>query len=148
MSRINIKILLGFLLAFGLLSGESRAAGERLDRKVISGGSVQSTAPSFSLSATVGQTAAGPSGSAAINVNYGFWQVFQMPSSFVCGDINNDGLVNILDIIFLIDFKFKGGPAPDNLEAADVNNDGLVNILDIIYLINHKFKGGPAPDCG
>ncbi len=66
---------------------------------------------------------------------------------FICGDVNDDGLVNILDIIFLIDYKFKNGPAPQELNAADVNNDGLVNILDIIYLIDYKFKSGPAPDC-
>lgn len=66
---------------------------------------------------------------------------------FMCGDFNDDNQVNILDIIFLINHKFKGGPAPDPLEAADVNNDGLVNILDIIYLIDFKFKGGPALNC-
>ncbi len=30
----------------------------------------------------------------------------------VCGDVNDDGLVNIMDIIYLIDFKFKNGPEP------------------------------------
>ncbi len=55
--------------------------------------------------------------------------------------------VDILDIIYLIDHKFKDGPAPDPIESADVNNDGLVDILDIIYLIDFKFKEGPEPAC-
>ncbi len=67
---------------------------------------------------------------------------------FVCGDTNNDGSVNILDIVLLINYKFKGGPAPFIIESADVNDDGLVNILDILVLISYKFQSGPAPDCG
>lgn len=66
---------------------------------------------------------------------------------WICGDVNNDETINILDIIFLIDYKFKGGPAPENPAAADVNIDAAVNILDIIYLIDYKFKGGSAPNC-
>jgi len=66
---------------------------------------------------------------------------------FTCGDANEDGTVNILDIIMLIDYKFKGGNAPTILESADVNHDSTVNILDIILLIDFKFKGGPAPVC-
>ncbi len=68
-------------------------------------------------------------------------------TTFICGDVNGDLAVNILDIVYLIDYKFKGGPAPEIMESADVNNDGSVNILDIVYLIDYKFKGGPEPSC-
>jgi uncharacterized protein (TIGR02145 family) len=73
-----------------------------------------------------------------------------MATSFAvdCGDVNNDGSVNILDIVYLIDYKYKGAPAPDQQESADVNSDGMVNILDIVYLINYKYKASAAPDCG
>ena len=53
----------------------------------------------------------------------------------------------MLDIVFLINYKYKSGPAPDPLESADVNHDLDINILDIVYLINYKYKGGPEPDC-
>ncbi len=65
--------------------------------------------------------------------------------SYVCGDANDDEIVNILDILYLIDYKFRGGPAPIPVLSGDVNLDGLVNVLDIIYLIDFKFKNGPAP---
>jgi hypothetical protein len=68
-------------------------------------------------------------------------------STFICGDVDGDEQVNILDIVFLINYKYKAGPAPDPLQSADVNSDGDINILDIVYLINYKYKGGPAPDC-
>ncbi len=67
--------------------------------------------------------------------------------SVICGDVDGNETVNVLDIIYLIDYKFKGGPAPAVMSAADVNSDGSVNVLDIIYMIDYKFKGGPAPIC-
>ncbi len=66
---------------------------------------------------------------------------------YICGDADNDGLVNVLDIVYLIDFKFKTGPPPVSLWAADVNGDIEVNILDILYMIAFKYQGGPAPAC-
>lgn len=63
----------------------------------------------------------------------------------ICGDANGDLLVNITDAVFIIDFIFNGGAAPDPLESADANSDGLVNITDAVYLIRYIFNGGPAP---
>ncbi len=67
--------------------------------------------------------------------------------AYMCGDVDGDRLVNILDIVFLINYKYKSGPAPDPIQSADVNGDELVNILDIVYLINFKYKAGPEPEC-
>jgi len=64
---------------------------------------------------------------------------------YTCGDFDDNQQVNILDIIFLIDYKFKSGPAPNPLELCDVDLNQQCNILDIIYLIDYKFKNGPAP---
>jgi len=67
--------------------------------------------------------------------------------AFICGDVNKDENINILDIVFLINYKYKAGPAPNPEAAADVNGDDNINILDIVYLINYKYKSGPPPDC-
>jgi len=63
------------------------------------------------------------------------------------GDANEDGVIDIGDVVYLLEYLFKGGPAPDPLEAGDTNCDGLVNIGDVVYLINYLFKGGTAPSC-
>ncbi|MCP4704388.1 MAG: hypothetical protein GY865_07240, partial [candidate division Zixibacteria bacterium] len=42
---------------------------------------------------------------------------------FICGDVNEDDNVDILDIVFLINYKYKSGAAPEYSEAADVNSD-------------------------
>jgi len=62
------------------------------------------------------------------------------------GDVNNDMNLDLLDITYLIDFKFQGGPEPTpNMRLGDVNCDGMVDILDIIYMINYKDDTGPPP---
>jgi hypothetical protein len=67
---------------------------------------------------------------------------------YLCGDVNNSGVVNIQDITYLISYLYKGGPAPvPYWKAGDVNNSGVVNIQDITYLISYLYKGGPAPHC-
>ena len=67
--------------------------------------------------------------------------------SWGCADINSDGKINILDIIYLVDLKYKEGPLPDIVEFSDLNNDSFINILDIIYLLNYIYKDGPQPVC-
>jgi hypothetical protein len=61
------------------------------------------------------------------------------------GDCNRDGNVNVSDVLYLINYKFKGGSTPNPLEVADVNCSGLITIDDVIYLINYLFRGGPPP---
>jgi hypothetical protein len=53
----------------------------------------------------------------------------------------------LLDIVLLIDNKFKGGDEPVAEIVADVNHDGAYDILDIVYMIDSKFKGGDPPNC-
>jgi len=63
------------------------------------------------------------------------------------GEVNETPPINILDIVALINYKYKGGaaPAPYALCNGDPNCDCVVNILDIVLLINYKYKGGTAP---
>ena len=50
----------------------------------------------------------------------------------ILGDVNEDALVNIQDIILVINLILDG---EFNL-VADINSDNIVNILDIIQLVN------------
>lgn len=65
----------------------------------------------------------------------------------LCGDANGDGLVNIGDAVFLINYIFGGGQPPVPLSSGDENGDGEANIGDAVYLINHIFNSGPRPVC-
>jgi hypothetical protein len=65
---------------------------------------------------------------------------------FLCGDVNKDGVVNVTDVVYLINYLFIGGPPPvPILQVGNVNRDGVVNSADVVYLINYLFISGPAP---
>ena len=80
--------------------------------------------------------------------------------SYLLGDINGNGLINGIDIVYLVRF-FKGEVAPPPFvidcephgmlyAACDVNGSCSVNGLDIVYFVNY-LKGIatflPCPDC-
>jgi parallel beta-helix repeat protein len=63
------------------------------------------------------------------------------------GDVNQDGVINTADVVYLINYLFIHGPVPDPLYVGDCNCDEVINSADVIYLINYLFVGGPPP-CG
>ncbi len=63
----------------------------------------------------------------------------------LCGDANNDKVVNISDAVYLIAYIFAHGPAPQSDELGDANCSGNVNISDAVYLIAFIFSHGPEP---
>jgi hypothetical protein len=67
--------------------------------------------------------------------------------TYLCGDANGDGKINIADAVYIVTYVFKGGPAPNPLESGDANCDGKINVGDAVYLVNYIFRGGPEPCC-
>jgi hypothetical protein len=68
---------------------------------------------------------------------------------FLCGDVNDSGVTDIDDVVYLISYVFSGGPEPPNPQSADVNCSGDIDIDDITYLIGYVFSGTgePCADC-
>jgi len=58
------------------------------------------------------------------------------------GDVNTDGVINILDIVLSVNFVL-GVDSPSNIQSAlaDMNSDGIINILDVILLVNEVIGG-------
>lgn len=68
---------------------------------------------------------------------------------YIPGDLNLDGQTNLSDLIWLVNYVFKGGSPPDpELWIGDLNADCKVNLADIIYFVNYLFKTGPKPQQG
>ncbi len=62
------------------------------------------------------------------------------------GDVDNTVALNILDVLYIIAYKYDGGPPPTpNPMLGDADCSGHINILDAVYLINHISNGGPRP---
>jgi len=66
---------------------------------------------------------------------------------YVCGDFDGDLNVNILDVVYLINFIYKDDFSPNPPDRMDVNHDALLNILDIVAIINFIYKDGPDLEC-
>jgi hypothetical protein len=49
------------------------------------------------------------------------------------GDLNDDGIPNVLDIVLLVNLVLGGNEPGD---CSDVNGDGILNVLDIVLLVN------------
>ncbi|MFH2054746.1 MAG: dockerin type I repeat-containing protein, partial [bacterium] len=65
--------------------------------------------------------------------------------SYICGDADSDGIANITDAIYIIQYIFAEGPPPQPSAAGDVDLSGAVNITDAVYLIQWIFNSGPVP---
>jgi hypothetical protein len=66
----------------------------------------------------------------------------------ICGDVNEDGVVNVGDIVCLVTYLYKSGPRPScPVARGDVNNDGVINVGDVVYLVTFLYKSGPEPNC-
>ncbi len=65
------------------------------------------------------------------------------------GDADNNGLMDVDDVTYIINYVFGGGPEPQpRLLNGDANCSGSVDIDDVVFLINYIFGGGPEPpDC-
>ena len=54
------------------------------------------------------------------------------------GDVNNDGVVNVQDVIISVNFAL-GGDFPEGTDvfwAGDMNYDNILNILDVVRILN------------
>jgi glucose/arabinose dehydrogenase len=54
----------------------------------------------------------------------------------ILGDLNQDGLINVLDIIVNINIILGTTPTTYQLWSGDINSDGAINILDIVLMVN------------
>ena len=61
------------------------------------------------------------------------WNFFSSYISNLLGDLNNDGLINVLDIVDIINIILTE-EAYNNI--ADINNDNSINVLDIVILVD------------
>lgn len=86
------------------------------------------------------QDANGYEGESSTILRYSCSQVF------VPGDYNDDGSVDIGDLIRLIDFiTVAGAPPEGGAGRADANCDNLINPADIIYFMNYLYGANDDP---
>lgn len=118
------------------------ASGEQIKWQVLSGGGGASSSTNFKLSATVGQTAAGPTASTNFKLNQGFWQSF---TTNCCigkrGNVNMAGGIDLSDLSALVSYLTGGSFVPTCTDAANVNGAGGVDLSDLSSLVSYLTGG-------
>ncbi|MEA2030535.1 MAG: Ig-like domain-containing protein, partial [candidate division Zixibacteria bacterium] len=61
------------------------------------------------------------------------------------GDADANSTYNINDIVYLINYLFRGGDEPYPIESGDADMDGGINVSDVVYLVNFLYNAGPRP---
>ena len=56
----------------------------------------------------------------------------KLVNSFIQGDVNQDDVVNILDVVIIVQIIIGN---EDSISIADFNQDGLINVIDIVQLV-------------
>jgi len=79
---------------------------------------------------------------------YGHGRVnaFKAVYSVSRGDVNNDGIIDVDDAVYLVDYLYAGGPPP--LPYTGVGNAdhlGIIDIDDVVFIIQYAYAGGPSP---
>jgi hypothetical protein len=121
--------------------------GRNIKWQVLSGGGSNSTSSKgHRIMNVVSQTAAGYTSSSSHQALQGFLMGGEA-EGFLRGDANHDGVINLGDAIYILNYLFKHGPAPIPMDAGDANCNGATELGDAIYILNYLFKHGPPPGC-
>ena len=66
-----------------------------------------------------------------------FQKFIPEPPDYILGDLNDDGGINVLDIVIMANMILNG----EYSEIADMNSDGGLNVLDIVMLVDIIVEG-------
>ena len=58
--------------------------------------------------------------------------IIKLSNRQTIGDINEDGEINIQDVILLVDLVISN----EYNDLADINGDNIINIIDVVQLVN------------
>jgi hypothetical protein len=64
-----------------------------------------------------------------------------MPITELRGDANGDGVIDMSDVKFIVNY-ILGTPDPSfNAKAADANQDGEIGMPDVMFIVNYILNG-------
>ncbi|UCD62780.1 MAG: M28 family peptidase [Candidatus Zixiibacteriota bacterium] len=74
--------------------------------------------------------------------------VMEPTADQLCGDVDGSGRLDALDVTYLVEFVWNGGPPPVGAAAGDVDGSSHTDAVDLVYLVDYLFGTGPAPAAG
>jgi hypothetical protein len=58
----------------------------------------------------------------------------------IIGDVNSDGIVDVTDLVYLIDYLYMDDKPPSPVSLGDLTQDDEVNLGDVVALINFIYR--------
>ena len=80
----------------------------------------------------IGEIILGFSGLSVSNKNYIIQIIEENYEQSILGDVNQDTLINIQDIILIVNMILSS----NSDSSGDVNQDGFINVLDVVQVVN------------
>tara|TARA_B110000263_G_scaffold37082_1_gene28641 strand:- start:194 stop:670 length:477 start_codon:yes stop_codon:yes gene_type:complete len=80
----------------------------------------------------IGEIILGFSGLSVSNKNYIIQIIEENYQQSIPGDVNQDTLINIQDIILIVNMILSS----NSDSSGDVNQDGFINVLDVVQVVN------------
>ncbi len=87
-------------------------------------------------------------GNSVYVANYNGLLILEKGGGIVCGDCDGSQQINVSDLVYMVNYIFAGGPAPQDSSQGDINCTGQMDIADAVYMVNYIFASGPAPCSG
>ncbi len=117
-----------------------------INKKLYCGLMVALVLTSFISALDASFLSANPAGDEGNLANPGAIKLDDMPlnpvdsgGKFDLKDLDKDGYVNILDVVYLINYIYKQGSAPTPVERGDIDEDGSIDYNDVIYFVNYLY---------
>jgi hypothetical protein len=136
----RILLSVGFLVLLVCVSQLSWASGYTIDWDNLNSGIQPQSSDVSVIMSSAGQSATGSMQEGDYILVGGFWTGY-----YKSGDVTCDGKVDVGDVVFLVNYLYRGGDSPCIWDAGDDNCDLVINLGDVVYLINYLYRGGSPP---
>lgn len=137
---------------FQTTSTAAPSADYRIDWWSVNSGGRGLTADGYAMSSSARQAVVGTVAGDNYRLEQGYWLGGEAGAACNCGmwgDVNGDGSINPVDVIYIVNFVYKGLDGrtvwPECPRATgDVNCDNGVNPLDMAYYVQYVYKSQNA----
>lgn len=63
-------------------------------------------------------------------------------------DYDSEDVVDIADLVFMVDYQFRNGDAPECFDESNLVIDGVIDVADLVFMVDYQFRdGAPPPSC-
>ncbi len=66
-------------------------------------------------------------------------------NKYLLADCSGDGILDLTDAVFSLNYQFLAGPTPGCLKSCNANSDPFLDLTDAVFVLNYLFLAGETP---